>query len=69
MSGGKRFVYRVWWRSLRKMHNLEDPGVDRRTILKRIFKKWNRAMDWIGRAQERDRWRALVNVVMTLRVA
>ena len=25
-------------------------------------------MDWIGRAQERDRWRTLVSAVMTLRV-
>jgi hypothetical protein len=25
-------------------------------------------MDWIGLAQDRDRWRALVNVVMNLRI-
>jgi len=25
-------------------------------------------MDWIGLAQDRDRWRTLVNVVMNLRV-
>jgi hypothetical protein len=25
-------------------------------------------MDWIGLTQERDRWRALVNTVMNLRV-
>jgi len=31
--GEKRGAYRVWWRSLRKIHNLEDPGVDRRIIL------------------------------------
>jgi hypothetical protein len=26
-------------------------------------------MDWIGLAQDRERWRALVNLVLNLRVA
>jgi len=45
-------------------------------ILKSIIKsfdgssrKWDvRAMDWIDRAQDRDRWRALANAVMNLSV-
>ena len=47
---------------------LEDQGVDGRTILNRIFKKWDRGMDWIDLPHDRDRWRALVNAVMNFRV-
>ena len=47
---------------------MEDPGVDGRIILKLIFKKWDRGTDWIDLIQNRDRWRAFVNVVMKLRV-
>jgi hypothetical protein len=42
--------------------------VDGRIILKRIFKKRVGDMDWIELAQDRDRWRALVNAVINLRV-
>jgi hypothetical protein len=47
---------------------LEDPGVDGRTILKWIFERLGGGVDWINLAQDRDRWRALVNAVMNLRV-
>jgi hypothetical protein len=47
---------------------LGDTGIDGRIILKWIFKKWDRGMDWIELAQDRDRWRALVNAVTNLRV-
>jgi hypothetical protein len=47
---------------------LGDPGVDVRIILKWIFKKWDGGMDWIELAQDRDRWRALVNAIMYLGV-
>ena len=48
---------------------MENPGVDGRIILRWIFRKWDvGGMDWIELAQDRDRWWALVNGVMNLRV-
>jgi hypothetical protein len=57
-----------WWGDLGEGGHLGDPGVDGRIILKWIFKKRGGGMDWIELAQDRDRWRALVNAVMNLRV-
>jgi hypothetical protein len=49
--------------------HLGDPDVDGRIILRRIFRKWDvGGMDRIELAQDRDRWRALVNAVMKRRV-
>jgi hypothetical protein len=36
-------------------------------MVKWIFKKWDGGMDWIDLAQDRDRWLAVVDVVMNLR--
>ena len=48
---------------------MEDLDVDGNIILKRNFKKWDGGMDWSDLAEDRNRWRALVNVVMNLWVS
>jgi hypothetical protein len=55
--------------TLHPKDHLEDPGVDWRIILRWIFRKGDGgSMDWIELTEVRDRWRALVNAVMNLRV-
>jgi len=46
----------------------EDPGADGRITLRHLQEVGCVGMDWIELAQVRDRWRAIVNVVMKLRV-
>jgi hypothetical protein len=57
-----------WWGDPREGDHLGDSDADGRIILKWIFKKWDGGMNWIELAQDRDRWRALMNAVMNLRV-
>jgi len=47
---------------------LEDPGLDGKILLKRLFRIWMGSMDWIDLAQNRDSRQALVNAVMNLEV-
>jgi len=48
---------------------LGDPGVDGRIILKWIFREVGcGGVGWIELAQDRDRWWAVVNALMNLRV-
>jgi hypothetical protein len=47
---------------------LEDPGVDGWIIIKWIFNKWDGGVAWINMAQDRERWRAVLNAVMNLRL-
>jgi hypothetical protein len=54
-----------WWRNLRERDHWGDPRVDGRIILRWIFRKWD--VDWIGLAQDMDRWWEFVNAVMNIR--
>jgi hypothetical protein len=59
----------IWWGNLRETDHFEDQGVDGRITLRWISRNWDMGgMDWIDLAQDRDRWRALVNAVMNFRV-
>jgi hypothetical protein len=47
---------------------LENLSTDRRMILNCMFNSWDGGMDCIYRAQDRDRWWALVSAVMNIQV-
>ena len=47
---------------------MEDPGVDGKVVLKRIFEKWDGGMDRIDLAQDRNMWRPVVIAVLNLHI-
>ena len=68
--GESRGAYRVYWGNPREGDDLKDPRVDGRLLFKWILVPWvrGRGTHWIAVAQDRDRWRAVVNAAMKLRV-
>jgi len=59
----------IWLGNLSERGHLEDRGVDGKVILKWIFRKagWG-GIYGINLTQDMDRWRAILNVVMSFRV-
>jgi len=57
-----------WWGNLMEIDHLKDPGRDGRIILKWLSRMGMRGLDSIVLALDKDRWRALVNSAMNLRV-
>jgi hypothetical protein len=59
-----------WWESPKEKAHLKDQGVDGREGSKWTLERsvGEGGVEWIHLAQDRDRWRAVVNAVMNLRV-
>jgi len=72
--GGACSAYRgevytgFWWGNLKKRDHLGGLGIGGGIILKWIQEVECGGMDWIDLAQDKDRWRALVNAAMNIRV-
>ena len=67
--GDRAGVYRVLvGGNLTERGHLEGTVVDGRIILRWIFEKGDASMDLIELAQDRHRWRALVNDLTKLQV-
>jgi hypothetical protein len=66
--GERRGVYRVLVGKTEEKRSLGRPRLRWKDNIKRDFQEVRWGMGWIHLAQDRDRWRALVNAVMNLRV-
>jgi len=62
LMGDRRIAY-----SILSLKSERKPRLNGRTILKCFVKKEDGDLDSFAVAQGRDRWRALVNLVMNLR--
>jgi hypothetical protein len=67
--GESRGVYRVLVRKLERMRSLGRSRRKWEDNIKMDLQEVRWGTDLIDLAQDRDRWRALVNAVMNLRVA
>jgi hypothetical protein len=58
-----------WWESRKEGDHWEDQDVRGWTFIKMDVREIGLdGIDWIDLAQDRDQWRALVNMLMNLRV-
>ena len=62
----RRGIFRVLVKKPEGKRHLGDPGIDGDNIKIDLQEVGCGGMDWIELAQDRNRWRALVNAVMNL---
>jgi hypothetical protein len=62
----ERCIQDFWWEDLMERNHLEDLAVDGDSINIDLQDVGWRDMDWIDLAQDRNRWRALVDAVMNI---
>jgi hypothetical protein len=66
---GRGETHEEFWRgNLRERDNMGEPGRQENNIKVDLQKLGCGFMDWIELAQDRDRWRTLLNAAMNLRV-
>jgi hypothetical protein len=66
--GEERKCAGFWWECLKESKHSEGRGMDGRMGSEWILERLVGGVEWIQLAQDRDRWRALMNTVMNLRV-
>jgi hypothetical protein len=64
-GGGENCAHGFWWGSLRELDHWGDPEDNIKMDLQEVE---GGCGDWMERAQDRDRWRTLVSMVMNFGV-
>jgi hypothetical protein len=67
MGKGEAFIG-FWWENLRKTYHIHTRRKLEDNIKMNLQKVGCGGINWIELVQDIDRWRALVNVIMNLRV-
>jgi hypothetical protein len=68
VDGEEKGMYRVLVGKPEGKRRLERPRRKREDNIRMDVQEVGRGMDWFGLAQDRDKWRAIVNAAMNLRV-